>query len=92
MTTLMERIKKESNMVGISNIIMQDVFYYYCQKFANEYRPFNRKKETQESWTNSLFKAYSVEIKKDRVLLFNSIPDRFKKSIMYKNLENSLNN
>jgi hypothetical protein len=83
---LSERIKVENNMVGISQIIMQEVFYNYCNQFATEYRPFNRLKESQEQWTKELFSVYSLQIKLDRNFLVESIPRRFHKTIMYKKL------
>jgi len=83
---LSERIKVENNMVGINRIIMQEVFYNYCNQFATEYRPFNRLKESQEQWTKELFSVYSLQIKLDRNFLVESIPTRFHKTIMYKEL------
>lgn len=82
----LERIQVAANMVDISLIIMQDVFYDYCKKFADEYRPFNRTKESQENWTKSLFDTYGNQIKEDREFLFKSIPNRFHKTIIYKKL------
>jgi hypothetical protein len=83
---LLESIKKQSNMVGISQIIHQDVFYRYCSKFAIEYRPFNRLKESQEKWTEELLSVYGLQMKLEKQFLFDSIPTRFHKSIMYKKL------
>ena len=83
---LLESIKKQSNMVGISQIIQQDVFYRYCNKFAIEYRPFNRLKESQEKWTEELLSVYGLQMKLDRKFLVESIPTRFHKTIMYKKL------
>ena len=82
-----EKIKNASNMVDIQGYIFSDTFYKYCCKFAEEGNAFNRNKETQENWQNRLFARFGKEMKKERIELFNFIPSRFKKTLMYKKME-----
>lgn len=86
----LERINQANNMVDITAIIGQDVFYSYCQKFGQEHRKFNRSKESQESWTNSMMATYHNEMMNERILLFNAIPSKFFKTIMYAKLKQNL--
>lgn len=88
---LEERIKRCSNMIEIEHIIFACVWWDFAEKFAKEYRPFNRKKESQESWQNSVIEAYRSDIVSERKRLFSLIPERFYKTIAYKQLSDSIN-
>jgi hypothetical protein len=87
-----EKIKRSSNMVSISQVILSDVWSDYAVKFKNEYRPFIRANETQQNWTDAVNAAYPEQIKAARVALFNSIPERFFKTRLYIELSKKLNN
>jgi hypothetical protein len=82
-----EKIANASSMVEIQGYIFSDTFYKYCVQFAQEGNAFNRGKETQENWLNRLFARFGKEMKQEQIELFNLIPSRFKKSIMYKQME-----
>ena len=82
-----EKIKNASNMMDIKCIIYSDTFYKYCRKFAEEGNAFNRSKETQENWYNRLITRFGKELKQERIELFNLIPSRFNKTLMYKKME-----
>ena len=86
METMIENIKKESNMVGISNIIGPGVFYHFAERFGNEVRKFNRNNETQDNWTKSMNEHFSKEMQDLRCVLISNIPLRFKQTNMYKKL------
>ena len=86
METMIENIKKESNMVGISNIIDSGVFYHFAERFGKEVRKFNRNNETQENWIKSMNEHFSKEMQDFRAILLSNIPSRFKQTTMYKKL------
>lgn len=88
MKELKAKIGKETNMVGISLIICSGVFWHFAERFGKEVRRFNRSKESQESWANSVNAHFKTEIKEARAELIKAIPDRFKKSAMYRSLYN----
>lgn len=88
MEELKARIQKETNMVGISLIIGSGVFWHFAERFGKEVRKFNKSKETQESWVNSVNSHFKSEINEAKAELIKAIPDRFKKSAMYRGLYN----
>lgn len=83
---MVEKIAKASNMMDIQGYIYMDVFYKYCKRFAEEGSPFNRSKETQESWTQRLMARFGNDMKQERIELFNMIPARFERTTMYKQM------
>jgi len=85
-------ITKSSNMVSISSIILTDVWADYSVKFAEEFRPFIRKNESQENWIQSVNLTQGIQIAEKRKQLFSIIPLRFHNTEMYKDLKNRLFN
>jgi hypothetical protein len=88
--TYLQKVEKSTNMVEISKIILSDIWADYSVLFANNYRPFVRSNETQDNWIKSVNDTYFNNIKSDRINLFNSIPERFKLTKMYKELSKKL--
>jgi hypothetical protein len=86
-----EKIKQSTNMVEVSGVILNDVFYEYCEIFGKNNRKFNRNIESQQEWTNSLIETYGNDMVKTRKDLFNLIPNKFHKTKMYNKLREQIN-
>lgn len=81
-----EKILRAHNMLEIEFGIYE-VWYEYSEKFAKTHRPFVRARETQQDWISAVVKTYGAEMTAERNRLFALIPERFKKTIMYNQLE-----
>ena len=77
-------------MVGISQIILADVWAEYAALYAKQNRPFIRANETQQEWIDAVNAKFADKIKEEKNRLFSLIPERFIKTFMYQDLKNKL--